>query len=57
MRNHPISEISSEPVEKIKEDKKERLIVICDYLSSMTDRYAIEIAKNLLFPNPMPLND
>ncbi len=57
LRNHPISEISSDPVEKIKEDKKERLIVICDYLSSMTDRYAIEIAKNLLFPNPMPLND
>ena len=57
LQNHPISLKTDNPVNYLRENKKERLIVICDYLSSMTDRFAIEIAKSILFPNPMPLND
>ncbi len=54
--NHPISLGTSDPVELIKNDKNLKLRVICDYISSMTDRFAIEIGKSILFPNPMPLN-
>ncbi len=57
LKNHPVSRVAGDPVEFVRENKKERLTVICDYLSSMTDRYAIEVARSLMFPNPMPLND
>jgi len=56
LQNHPISLKTDSPVKYLRENKKERLIVICDYLSSMTDRFAVEIAKSILFPNPLPLN-
>ncbi len=56
LKNHPISLKTKDPLMLIKENKKERLTVICDYLSSMTDRYAVEVAKSLMFPDPMPLN-
>ena len=54
--NHPVSLKSKDPVKFIKNDETLKLRAICDYISSMTDRFAIEIGKSILFPNPMPLN-
>lgn len=53
--SHPIS-IKKNPLKIIREEKKEKILVISDYISSMTDRYAIEIAQRILIPNPLPLN-
>jgi len=50
IKSHPISSIQKNPLEYIKENKKERIILIVDYISSMSDRFAIEVAQNLIFP-------
>ncbi len=55
--HHPISKNTKDPVSLIYQNEKLRLRVICDYISSMSDRYAIEIGKSILFPNPMPINN
>ncbi len=54
--NHPISLETDKPLKLIEDNKNLRLRVICDYISSMTDRFAIEIGRSILFPDPMPLN-
>lgn len=55
INSHPISEANRNPLKLLKEDSNERLRIICDYISSMTDRYAIEVTQRLLMPNPLPL--
>jgi len=55
--HHPIILKTKDPVEYIKVHKDERLQVICDYLSSMTDRFAITKFQSIIIPNSLPLND
>lgn len=52
IENHPISLVSNDPISLLKEDKKERVRVITDYISSMTDRFAIELIEQIITPTP-----
>ncbi|NCO28134.1 MAG: deoxyguanosinetriphosphate triphosphohydrolase [Caldiserica bacterium CG02_land_8_20_14_3_00_36_38] len=50
IKNHPISLNSKDPIGLLKEDKKERIRIITDYISSMTDRFAIELVEQIITP-------
>ncbi len=52
LKNHPLSVSTEDPVELIKTDSKERIRVICDHISSMTDRFAIELVEQITIPGP-----
>lgn len=54
--SHPISTLSDNPVSLLKSNDDEKIKVICDYISSMTDRFAIELTQKILIPNPLTLN-
>uniref|UniRef100_A0A7C4Y706 Deoxyguanosinetriphosphate triphosphohydrolase n=1 Tax=Caldisericum exile TaxID=693075 RepID=A0A7C4Y706_9BACT len=53
IQSHPVSTKAKNPLKYLKENKRERVIVILDYISSMTDRFAIELAQSLMFPEPV----
>ncbi len=55
--HHPVVLRAKDPLEYIKTYKNEKLQVICDYLSSMTDRFAIAKFQSITVPNSLPLND
>ncbi len=56
VNSHPISIQHKSPLKFLKENRKEKLIIICDFISSMTDRFAIETLQKIIIPNPLPLN-
>jgi len=51
--SHPIILQTKDPVGYLKENKREQVRVIADYISSMTDRFAIELVQSIMFPNPI----
>ncbi|MEA3313160.1 MAG: deoxyguanosinetriphosphate triphosphohydrolase [Caldisericota bacterium] len=57
LKYHPSVLKIKNPIKYIKKDKEKRLQVICDYLSSMTDRFAIQKFYNITTPNPLPISD
>ena len=57
LKYHPSVLKIKNPTKYIKKNKEKKLQVICDYLSSMTDRFAIQTFYDITTPNPLPLND
>ncbi|BAL80959.1 deoxyguanosinetriphosphate triphosphohydrolase [Caldisericum exile] len=53
LHSHPIIIHHKDPVSYLKEDKRERVRAIADYISSMTDRFAIELVQSIMFPSPI----
>jgi len=52
IQNHPISLACKDPLAVLKENKEERIKIITDFISSMTDRYAIELIERIITPTP-----
>jgi dGTPase len=50
IRNHPISVGKKDSISFLKNNNKERIKVITDYISSMTDRFAIELIERIVTP-------
>lgn len=56
IKSHPVSTKFHDiraTLNYLQENPREKIRVITDYISSMTDRYAIELAQSLMFPNPI----
>jgi len=50
IKNHPINLESKDPLGFLEENKREKIKVITDYISSMTDRFAIELVERIFTP-------
>jgi dGTPase len=53
LTSHPVILKHKDPVSYLQQDERERIRIIADYISSMTDRFAIELVQNIMFPNPI----
>ncbi len=53
IKEHPVSKEHKNAINFLKNNEREKVRVILDYISSMTDRFAIETAQEILIPNPL----
>ncbi|MDO9100147.1 MAG: deoxyguanosinetriphosphate triphosphohydrolase [Caldisericota bacterium] len=50
LREHPVSQQNRDPVSLLQTDPVYRARVVADYVASMTDRMALQVAGNLILP-------
>jgi dGTPase len=51
LREHPLTCEAEDPVSMLSRDQREKARVVTDYIASMTDRMALEVATDLVIPH------